>query len=296
MKKLAALIPAILGLAFTANTGTFDARQPLPERETAITHISRINSECNELKSKIEKYLGKEKNNAGIYIKALNSDFEVDINASKVFPIASTIKLGILMNAIKQSEEKKLNLNEIESDLSKMIIESDNEATNRIIEKTNGLKTTNEYLQSIGIFNTKLQRIMLNKQAVKEGKDNLGTAKDLSTMLEKIYYSEGFREESSSHMLSLLLKEKWDYLIKAGVPFEVPVAKKIGEISRKEGYPYDLEANAGIVFSPKHPFIITAIIQDKLPDFEGQKIVDENSASAKAISDITKMTYEFLEN
>ena len=149
----------------------------------------------------------------GVAINDLRSGQQILINEDEIFPQASSIKIHILSEVYKQAAEEKFNLADIKqlpifarvggsgilSSLGEksvslsirdycvmMIVLSDNSATNLLINLV-GMKNVNESLQKNGATKTKLQRVMMDIQAAKEGRENISTPKDVMTILEKMF-------------------------------------------------------------------------------------------------------------
>ncbi|MDY3973414.1 MAG: serine hydrolase [Veillonella caviae] len=72
-----------------------------------------------------------------------------------------------------------------------MMVLSDNWATNLLIHRL-GFDTINEYAQSLGLKQTRLERLMMDFEARKLGRENKMTVDDLITLYETLYL---YREE-----------------------------------------------------------------------------------------------------
>lgn len=84
---------------------------------------------------------------------------EIEIDESDILYDNKCFKKGIY----------KYNVNDL---ITWMIIESDNSSTNILI-KYLGLDKINRYFKKIGLKDTKLERLMLDKYAIKKGKKQL---------------------------------------------------------------------------------------------------------------------------
>lgn len=239
----------------------------------------------------------------GVAIKDLNTGEQFFINENEIFPQASTIKIHILTEVYKQAAEGKFKLTDIKPFLSSarvggsgilallgertvsmsirdycvlMINLSDNSATNLLIDLV-GMENVNKTLIAIGATQTKLQRRMMDYQAAKEGRENISTPKELLTILEKMYNGTLVNSQACNDMLAILKLEK-DGALKRGIPADVEIANKGGDI---EG----VRVDAGIVYLKNKPYIICVMTKMLLQDADGPGI----------ITAISKETYHYFE-
>lgn len=218
---------------------------------------------------KVEDYIN---NNAtsgqwSVYAKDLNSGNDmISINANDKKQSASLIKLFIMATAYDEIEKGNLVSSEVESDIHQMIIVSDNNAANRMIDRL-GFSKINEYIRNNGYSNTEINRKML---ASADNGDNYTSTRDVARLLEKIYnkncVSSSASEQMMYHLKAQTLKEK----IPAGVPSGVETASKTGELST-------VENDAAIVFKDGQPYILV-VMSSGLSD------------TAKARSDIVQIS------
>ncbi|MBI3579614.1 MAG: serine hydrolase, partial [Ignavibacteriales bacterium] len=152
-----------------------------------------------------------------------------------------------------------------------MIVLSDNTATNVLIDLV-GMENVNKSLRALGATKTKLQRIMMDVKAAAEGRENIGTPKEVMMVLEKLYRGEIVSKTACDDMLSILRKEK-SGAIRSGLPATVELANKEGEV---EG----IRCDVGIVYLPDSPYIICAMTKLLAKDEDGPKIISEISRAA----------------
>jgi beta-lactamase class A len=239
----------------------------------------------------------------GIAVKNLVTGEKFFINENEVFPQASSIKIHILAELYHQAEQGKYRLSDVlplppavrvggsgilnelgESSVSMsirdyavlMVVLSDNTATNLLIRQV-GMENVNRFLQANGAVKTKLQRVMMDVKAAAEGRENIGTPKEVLMILEKMYRGEIVNKNASEEMLKILQKPK-EGPIRAGVPGEIEVANKEGDV---EGVSCDV----GIVYLPKAPYAICVMTKLLLHDADGPGIITE----------ISRLTYEYFE-
>lgn len=189
------------------------------------------------------------------------------------FPTASTIKLTILYELFKQTDEGKLRLDEprpldrahvvggsgildeltapvmpLRDYATLMIVLSDNTATNLLID-TVGMPNVNARMSALGLTKTRLRRRMIDMEAARRGDENVSTPAEIARLLEVIHRGDGLTKESHQGMLAILKKSKATAL-RAGVPPGIEVANKPGGL---EGVAVD----AGIVYLDRRPYIFS---------------------------------------
>jgi beta-lactamase class A len=190
------------------------------------------------------------------------------------FPTASTIKLVILYELLKQAEEGKVQLDAVTPmDRSRavpggllyeltspalsardlaiaMILQSDNTATNVLIDRL-GMAAVNQRMAGLGLSNTRLRRHMIDLEAARRGDENISTPDDLARLVLVFHNGEGLDARSKRAALDILQKFKRTP-IRSGVPASVVVASKSGEL---EG----VRADAGVVYLPGRPYVFVAM-------------------------------------
>jgi beta-lactamase class A len=190
------------------------------------------------------------------------------------FPTASTIKLAVLYELLKQAEAGRIDLDaakpldrthavpggllyELTSpslsprDLAvAMIVLSDNTAANVLID-TLGMDAINSRIASLGLSNTHLRRRMIDLDAARRGDENTATPSDLAAMILAFHNGVGLSAASKKIALEILEKRK-PSPISSGVPEAVPIASKDGDL---EG----VRVDAGIVYVPGRPYVFVVM-------------------------------------
>ena len=165
----------------------------------------------NNIESKFSDFDGV----VGLSFTDLKSKYTFDINGSEIFPVASTIKIHILIQILNLVEKNELDLNqniEITNKLHSagsgilshldneinlslldiinfMIILSDNTATNYLIDLA-GFENTNDIIKMMGLKNTKLQRKMEDQEAVQNNIENYSTANECNELFNQLYHNK----------------------------------------------------------------------------------------------------------
>jgi beta-lactamase class A len=213
----------------------------------------------------------------GLIIKDLKRGWEIRIKQDKLFPSASIVKIPIMAACFLAQEEGKINLKDsvilknrfkvlgsgrlkefpegtpvkIKDLIEMMIAESDNTATNMLIDLL-GEDYLNNAFKRLGLNNTNIARNMMDFKSRRIGVENYITASDLSLLLEKIYTGRLLNKRISTQCLDILKKQKMRDRIPARLPQEVLVAHKTG----LERY---VCHDAGIVFTANGDFLICAL-------------------------------------
>ena len=241
----------------------------------------------------------------GVAIKNLVTGERFSINENEVFPQASSIKIHILAELYHQAEQGKLHLTDVvplpssvrvsgsgvlnelgESSVSMslrdyavlMIVLSDNTATNLLIRQV-GMENVNKFLQSNGAVKTKLQRVMMDVKASAEGRENIGTPKEVQMILEKLHRGEIVSKKASEEMLSILRKGKdKDGPLRLGVPSGVEIANKEGDLD-------GVRCDVGIVYLKTSPYVICVMT----------KLLQSDGDGVKIITDVSRLAYQYFE-
>ncbi len=210
----------------------------------------------------------------GAYILDLNSGHSLSLHADEVFPQASTIKLTILTELYRQSQQGgKAKLTDLytvnKSDLvpdsfimggltpgvtritnrdlaTMMVAVSDNSAANVLIDRI-GMDNVNALLDSLGLKHTRLQRKMMDLKAASEGRENLSTPREMTTLLADLYHGKVLDKEMTEDFFQVLSTHK-ESSIPREIPDNVRIANKPGEL---EGVRND----CGVVYAAR-PFAI----------------------------------------
>ena len=135
----------------------------------------------------------------------------------------------------------------IEQLLERMITDSDNTATNILIDRL-GIENIDGYIRQKGYADTRLQhKMMLSNQ----GRPNLSSVKDIGTLLSLIYRGECVDYEHDKKMLQILSRQKDKDCLPESLPAFL-VANKTGEIT-------GVYADGGIAWSDAGDLILVVM-------------------------------------
>lgn len=239
----------------------------------------------------------------GVAIMDLTNGDTILYHADEVFPTASTIKVALLAELYRQSQEGKLKLTDIYTvraaddvedsrifngltpeltkltlrDLAQMVVAvSDNAATNVLIDRV-GVQNVNALLQSLSLTKTKLQRKMMDVNAAKEGRENLATPREFMMLMEAIYRGRVVNQQLTDDLLKLLATGK-NSPIQIALGEDVKVADKDGQLPAVRG-------DFGIVYAPNRPFVISVLTTYLKNDREGEDAIGEIAEAAYSYFD-----------
>jgi len=229
----------------------------------------------------------------GLTIKDLATGKTFFLNENEVFPQASSIKIAILLEVLKQAEENRLKLEEflelkpeekvgggpilvflgnpslklsIRDLCVLMVVLSDNTATNLLIERV-GLESINQRLVALGLSQTRLKRKMMDLKAAEEGRENISTPIEMMELLEKVWEGKVLGRESRQVFFQILALPKDSPLQKA-VPEGIAVADKPGSLEA-------VRCDSGLVFLKKHPYLICVMTTYLSPEIEGDEVIQK---------------------
>ncbi|MBR1420198.1 MAG: serine hydrolase [Selenomonadaceae bacterium] len=251
------------------------ARDPVVEEPIQSTprsmEISATNDDTEEILTLFHAILGNDEENFSIYLYRPDLEEDPLMFRSRPMPPASMIKVFILAKLMQDVHDEKISLDDkIElksSDLTSgsgvvngykigtqieirklaelMIAESDNTATNMIIDKI-GIDEINKYLDENGYYDTQLNQKMM--QVTRRGRLNSSSVEDLGTLFSRIYRHECVNPELDDLMVTFLLRQKDSECFPAALP-NWRIAHKTGEIDRL----YD---DGGIFYGSDSDFIL----------------------------------------
>jgi len=258
-----------------------------------------------ELKQTIGGEIAKFKGDVGVVIKDLTMNWEISFNEDKLFPSASLVKIPIMASCFSAIRERKLKFENIvklkltdkvsgsgilknmhtgkelsiEELLELMITDSDNTATNVLIDQL-GLDYLNMTFKSLGLKDTNLARKMMDFKSRSQGIENYTTAKDIALILEKIYRKDLINRDVSLECVRLLKQQKINGRISLYLPSEVTVAHKTG-LERFVCH------DAGIVYTCKGNFLICVLTKHSRET--------TSRVAKKFIARIALITYRYFE-
>lgn len=266
--------------------------------------IKDINSsgELSALKNDILYITNKYKNlHAGIYIYDYTTGKTVEINADEVFPAASIIKIPVLLDLFNRSEalekegfspvdtnnkitfkethrtEGSGNLQYKSADvdysidyLAKIMIrQSDNSATNMLIEQIGGINQLNASLRHWGFSKTQITSWLPDLKGT-----NTTTPRDIATMLYNIDNQKFLSLSSSADIKEYMSHVENRTLIKSQLPNDAVLMHKTGDIGKMLG-------DAGIIYTSNgKKYILSVMVKRPHNDYGARDLIQKVSKAA----------------
>jgi beta-lactamase class A len=133
-----------------------------------------------------------------------------------------------------------------------MITTSSNLAANILIDRL-GAKRIQRTTGALGAPGMHVLRGVEDTKAFEKGLNNTTTARALLTLMEAIANGRAGDKASTSEMIAILERQKFNDRIPAGLPAGTRVAHKTGEITK-------IQHDAAIVFAPR-PFVLVVLVR-----------------------------------
>ena len=267
------------------------------------------------LKENINQELSKQEGVFAVAFKDLSTGKELLMNDTVTFHAASTMKTPVLVEVYKQVAEGKFSLadslilknefksivdgslfsldptDDSETELYKhigekrtisfllyqMIIVSSNLATNLIIELVDA-KNVSATMQQLGAKDIHVLRGVEDGKAYAKGLNNTTTAHGLMILFEKMAKDKTVNATASQAMIDILLDQKFNEIIPAGLPANAKVAHKTGSIN-------GVQHDSGIVFLPDGKKYVLVLLSKNLKD---------EKAAKPAMANVSKLIYEYV--
>ena len=251
------------GSASTAapSSGTSDSSASSSTASTAGSAATKKDSTLSPEMSALDKKLCEElENKSGdwsLYLYRLDTDEEIAINADQPMVSASLIKLYIAGCYLERVKKGKLDDN-YDYQLFKMLSESDNGATNTLIDVL-GMDRINRFMKKHHFKAGKLNRKML----VQNGTENYTSSADCGKVLREVYNWDYVNPDSSARVMRALWAQipRNRQKIPAGVPSDIETANKTGELYTHDqnGTGITVQNDAAVIFAPDHPYILVVM-------------------------------------
>jgi beta-lactamase class A len=255
----------------------------------------------NGLSEELEALALKNKARAiGVALHDLETGFRFSLRGDRWFHAASTIKVAVLLAVFRAADEGRFELDDslhvrnrffsaadgsvfrvsqdrdatpelyaaigrtakIYALAHAMIVGSSNLAANLLLDFV-GVEYARRVLEEAEVHGVKLRRGVEDHGAHTQGINNEATADGLLSLLSAIR-GDFLTPESKGEVIRILLEQRFNSMIPAGLPPHATVAHKTGEISTAC---HDI----GIVYLPEREPYITAILTEFDPDTEGRR-------------------------
>jgi len=176
----------------------------------------------------------------GIAALDLNTGETVSIKGNTPFPMASTVKVAIAALYLAQVDNGRRSLDDTingqsaRSLMARMLIHSDNHATDILLADLGGPNAVHDWLEANGVKGLRVDRTIAQLLSARR---DLWDRRDSSTpvamvdLLKRIYKAELIKPESRNYLLDLMARcETGKNRMKAMLPYGTPVEHKTGTL------------------------------------------------------------------
>lgn len=194
----------------------------------------------SSLEQQLSSLVSNRSTDVGIAALDLNTGETVSIKGNTPFPMASTVKVAIAALYLAQVDNGRRSLDDTingqsaRSLMARMLIHSDNHATDILLKDLGGPTAVHQWLRDNGVTGLRVDRTIAD---LLRSKRDLWDRRDSSTpvamvdLLKRIYKSELIKPDSRNYLLDLMAKcQTGKNRIKALLPFGTPVEHKTGTL------------------------------------------------------------------
>ena len=277
--------------------------------------MSNVTEASANLREQLEIIREQSKSRAiAVSLHDLHTGFRFSLSGDRSFHAASTIKVAVLLAIFRAADEGRFRLDDslhvrnrffsaadgsvfhvspdrdatpelyqsigrtakIAALAHAMISGSSNLATNLLLDFV-GVEYARKVLSEAEVAGVELRRGVEDHLAHERGINNEATADGLVSLLSAVR-GDFLTNESKREVIRILLEQRFNSMIPAGLPKHATVAHKTGEISTAC---HDI----GIVYLPEREPYITAILTEFDPDKEGRR---------ETVAAISETIYRFL--
>jgi beta-lactamase class A len=191
------------------------------------------------LEQQLSSMVSSKSADVGIAALDLNTGETVSIKGNTPFPMASTVKVAIAALYLAQVDNGRRSLDDTingqsaRSLMARMLIHSDNRATDILLKDLGGPTAVHEWLRDNGVTGLRVDRTIAQ---LLSSKRDLWDRRDSSTpvamvdLLKRIYKAELIKPESRNYLLDLMAQcQTGRNRIKALLP-GVPIEHKTGTL------------------------------------------------------------------
>ncbi len=228
-----------------------------------------------------------------VYVWDYESGKYADINAQKVYSTASIIKIPVLIQLFRAIEMGMISLDDkismtdyyksegsgslqfkgqnavysVDELARVMITESDNSATNMLMDATGGMNAMNQSLRKWGMKETRVNDWLPDLAGT-----NVTTAKEMAAMLYNIDNPNFLTLNSREKIVDYMSHVHNNRLIQAGLPPEAIFIHKTGDIGKMLG-------DAGIVYTPNgKKYIVVMLVNRPYNSPQGKDFIVQASS------------------
>ena len=267
----------------------------------AASEALQLNQELAALKTQVQVLATENPSlTAGIFLVDLDTGSYLNFNGDAAVASASTIKVPILVAFFQAVDEGKVQLDqmltlksehivggsgEMQDDAPgkkysalevarKMIVVSDNTATNMMVELLGGAEVLNQHFASWGLRATVLRNNLPDVEGT-----NTTSPKDLINIIAQVDRGNLVSVKSRDRLLQIMRQTQNDSLLPRGLGEGAVIAHKTGNINT-------MLADAGMVDLPNGKRYLVAVMVKHPPETE--------KPAQSLIREISRMSYRYL--
>ena len=202
--------------------------------------VAASTASLSNLEQQLNALVAGNSSDVGIAALDLNTGETVSIKGNTPFPMASTVKVAIAALYLAQVDHGRRSLDDSISGVSarslmaRMLIHSDNRATDILLKDLGGPGAVHDWLQDNGISGLRVDRtiaqLLKSKRDLWDRRDS-STPEAMVDLLRRIYKAELIKPESRNYLLNLMAQcQTGKNRMKALLPFGTPVEHKTGTL------------------------------------------------------------------
>ena len=318
---------ALLDRTHTVPAGGLLRQSDIPTARSEYTFIDPLLAskggnplpKYNEMKEQLSSYLSSQKDSglisATVYFRDINEQGELSINGDELYTPASLFKVPVMMTYYKIAERNPAILTDriyfagetdhnsveqiksvvqlkpgttytVEQLIEHLIRYSDNNAVHLLTQHLLDTQNLNDYAE---VFSD----LGIDLKSMKDYSDSI-TAQQYSLFLRSLYNATYLNRTYSEKALALLSNTDFTEGIESGVPNEISVAQKFGEVRMTDSNGVLLGKqlnNCGIIYYPKHPYLLCVMTKMKGDNVRG--LEDTVSAVSRIVYKNVQSLYPY---
>lgn len=257
-----------------------------------------LGQEMSDLKQSINNLVTKQPDmQVGAMFLDLDTDAYVDLNATTAFPAASTIKFPVLVAFFQAVDAGKIQLNEMLTmkkeqvateagtmqyqpvgtkfsaleTATEMMVDSDNTATNMLIDRLGGMAALNQQFQQWGLTATTLHNLLPDIEGT-----NTTTPQDMALLMSQIQDGKLVSMKSRDRLLDIMGRIRNDSMLPQGLGDGAKIAHKTGTLGLVLG-------DIGLIDTPTGKRYLAAVLVKRPRDDYG---------ATELVQNISRLAYQ----
>lgn len=160
----------------------------------------------------------------------------------------------------------------------RMITDSDNTAANIMLDRVGGVSAINSEVAQLDLKDTKMARRLMDTAALKAGRDNYTSVRDVATILQRLANYRLISKRVDQTMLTILKANTDHSKLVKNLPTRATIYNKTGDYQA-----YGVQNDAAIVKNRQGAFIMTVMAAD-----------GEREAQTTALNDLGQKLYRVI--